>query len=121
MRAQSCSTSAVTPLTEWRRRSSIGRTSTPFGSSGRFGALSLRCSLGAANERSPQAAWNLWPTRPRRSHRRLAALIGAFNDVNNYKLLEQSFPVEIIEVKAGEDFQIFSGLRAAVVSLHTPQ
>ena len=52
----------------------------------------------------------------------LAALIGAFNDANNYKLLAQAFPVEIIEVQAGEEFQIFSGLRAAVVSTpHTSE
>ncbi len=40
----------------------------------------------------------------------LAPLLDAINDANNYKLLEQVFPVEIREVAAGEHFETLPGL-----------
>ncbi len=48
----------------------------------------------------------------------LRTLIEKFDAVNNYHLLEQPFPVEIIEVDALEPFEILPGVEA--VSFKTP-
>lgn len=48
----------------------------------------------------------------------LKVLISRFSDVNNYRLLEQRFPVEIIEIEALEPFEIVPGVEA--VALDTP-
>ena len=45
----------------------------------------------------------------------LKHLIAKFDEVNNYRLLEQPFPVEIIEVKAGDELQILPELQAATL------
>ena len=46
----------------------------------------------------------------------LKKLISKFDDVHNYRLLEQPFPVEIIEVKALEPFEIVRGVEAVAMS-----
>ena len=52
----------------------------------------------------------------------LKKLISNFNDVHNYRLLEQPFPVEIIEVKALEPFEIVRGVDATAMSTpHTDE
>ena len=48
----------------------------------------------------------------------LQGLIDRFNDVNNYHLLEQPFPVEIIEIEEQEIFEMLPGVEA--VALKTP-
>lgn len=48
----------------------------------------------------------------------LKGLIGRFSDVNNYRLLEQPFPVEVIEVEEQHPFEILPGVEA--VALKTP-
>ncbi len=48
----------------------------------------------------------------------IAKLIAEFNSVNNYRLLEQPFPVEIIEVEQLEKFEILPGVEA--VACKTP-
>lgn len=48
----------------------------------------------------------------------LRKLIDGFNDVNNYRLLEQPFPVEIIEIEEQEKFEILAGVEA--VACKTP-
>ncbi len=48
----------------------------------------------------------------------LKKLITRFNDVHNYKLLEQPFPVEIVEIDALEEFEIVEGV--AAVAMSTP-
>ena len=48
----------------------------------------------------------------------LKRLVGAFNDVNNYKLFDQPFPVEIVEIEEFEKFEILPDLEA--VGLSTP-
>jgi ribonuclease BN (tRNA processing enzyme) len=48
----------------------------------------------------------------------LTFLIGRLNDVNNYRLLEQPFPVEIVEIEEQEKFDILPGVEA--VALKTP-
>ncbi|MEO7657979.1 MAG: ribonuclease Z [Pyrinomonadaceae bacterium] len=45
-------------------------------------------------------------------------LLSDFNSVNNYKLLEQPFPLEIIEVTPRETFEILPGVEA--VAIQTP-
>ena len=45
-------------------------------------------------------------------------MIAKFDEVNNYRLLEQPFPVEIIEISEYEKFEILPGVDAAV--LETP-
>ena len=45
-------------------------------------------------------------------------LISAFSDVNNYRLLEQPFPVEIVEVEELEKFEILPSVEA--VASKTP-
>ncbi|MFT3743562.1 MAG: ribonuclease Z [Pyrinomonadaceae bacterium] len=47
-----------------------------------------------------------------------ARLIAAFDAVNDYCLLEQPFPVEIVEVEALENFEIFPGVEA--IACKTP-
>jgi ribonuclease BN (tRNA processing enzyme) len=49
---------------------------------------------------------------------RLEPLIGTFNDANNYKLFEQVFPIQLVEVHAGQEFEILPGLTAT--SFSTP-
>lgn len=52
----------------------------------------------------------------------LRKLIGGFNDVRNYKLFEQPFPLEIVEIEAREKFEIVSGLEAVAMSTpHTDE
>jgi len=46
----------------------------------------------------------------------LRRLVDAVNDSNNYRLFEQSFEVEIVEVSPNEDFQILPGLSASTLS-----
>ena len=48
----------------------------------------------------------------------LKGLIDRFSAVNNYRLLEQPFPVEVIEIEEQEKFEIRSGVDA--VALKTP-
>lgn len=52
----------------------------------------------------------------------LKRLIDAFSDAHNYRLLEQPFPVEIVEIEALEPFEIVSGVEAtASKTPHTPE
>lgn len=52
----------------------------------------------------------------------LADLIARFDAVNNYRLLEQPFPVEIIEVDALEPFAILPGVDVtAMKTPHSPE
>ena len=52
----------------------------------------------------------------------LRRIIDAMNDSNNYKLLHQPFPVEIIEVGPGADFEILPGVAAKTFSTpHTEE
>lgn len=46
----------------------------------------------------------------------LKDLIAKFDAVNNYSLLEQPFPVEIIEIDALETFEILPGIEAVAMS-----
>lgn len=48
----------------------------------------------------------------------LEDLIDRFSDVNNYRLLEQPFPVEIIEIEEKERFEIVPGVEA--IAMKTP-
>ena len=48
----------------------------------------------------------------------MKGLIEGFNDVNNYRLLEQPFPVEIVEIEELEKFEILPGVEA--VATKTP-
>jgi ribonuclease BN (tRNA processing enzyme) len=48
----------------------------------------------------------------------LRALLQTIDDANNYRLFEQRFAVEIIEVAPGEKFEILSGVNAS--TLDTP-
>jgi ribonuclease BN (tRNA processing enzyme) len=49
-------------------------------------------------------------------------LLDVFNSANNYKLFEQPFPVEIIEVEELKQFEILPGLEAVALSTpHTPE
>ena len=52
----------------------------------------------------------------------LRRIIDAMNDSNNYKLLQQPFPVEIIEVGPDADFEILRGIAAKTFSTpHTEE
>jgi len=52
----------------------------------------------------------------------LKKLIDNFSDANNYRLFEQPFPVEVIEVDALEPFEILRGVEAtAMKTPHTPE
>jgi ribonuclease BN (tRNA processing enzyme) len=46
----------------------------------------------------------------------LRGLVTAFSDANNYGLLEQKFPVEVVEIEALEKFEILSGIEAVAMS-----
>lgn len=46
----------------------------------------------------------------------LKNLIAGFNDANDYRLLEQPFPVEIIEIEELEKFDILPGVEAVAMS-----
>lgn len=49
-------------------------------------------------------------------------IVARFSEVNNYRLLEQPFPVEIIEIETLEPFTILAGVEAtAMKTLHTPE
>jgi len=48
----------------------------------------------------------------------LNGLIARFDVVNNYRLLEQPFPVDVIEIEALEQFEILPGVEA--VAMKTP-
>lgn len=45
-------------------------------------------------------------------------LVNAFNDVHNYRLLEQPFEIEILEVEPLEEFEIVRGVQAS--AMETP-
>jgi ribonuclease BN (tRNA processing enzyme) len=52
----------------------------------------------------------------------LVNLIDGFSAANNYRLLGQPFPVEIVEVEEMEKFEILPGIEAATLSTpHTPE
>ena len=52
----------------------------------------------------------------------LRRIIDAMNDSNNYKLLQQPFPVEVIEVGPDVDFEILPGITASTFSTpHTEE
>ena len=52
----------------------------------------------------------------------LRRIIDAVNDSNNYKLFQQVFPVEIVEVGPGKDFEIIPGVAASTISTpHTEE
>ena len=46
----------------------------------------------------------------------LRRIINAMNDSNNYKLFQQAFPVEIVEVGPGNEFEIIPGVTANTIS-----
>ncbi|HSL55383.1 MAG TPA: MBL fold metallo-hydrolase [Pyrinomonadaceae bacterium] len=46
----------------------------------------------------------------------LRAIIDAVNDSNNYRLFEQRFRIEIVEVSPNEDFEIMPGISATTLS-----
>ncbi len=50
--------------------------------------------------------------------RGIERLVNAFSDVNDYRLLEKPFPVEIVEIEALEKFEIVPGVEA--VACKTP-
>lgn len=53
---------------------------------------------------------------------RLGKLLSTIDESNNYKLLDQPFPVELIEVTADDNFEILPGLAAKTFStLHTQE
>ena len=52
----------------------------------------------------------------------LKRLLAKFNEVNNYRLLEQPFPVEIIEIEELKKFDILLGVEAVAMSTpHTDE
>lgn len=52
----------------------------------------------------------------------IAELVAAFDRVNNYRLLEQPFPVEIIGTETSEPFALAAGLTAVTAKTpHTPE
>lgn len=52
----------------------------------------------------------------------IRGLLERFNDVNNYKLFDQPFPLEIIEVEPLEKFEIVKGVTAVVMKTpHTDE
>jgi ribonuclease BN (tRNA processing enzyme) len=76
----------------------------------------------------------LWGTKwaPQTQHRTkplrifgpagLRQLVDAVNDSNNYRLFEQAFPIEIVEVTPDEDFEILPNLSASTLSTpHTKE
>jgi len=63
-------------------------------------------------------------TKPLRIHgpAGLRRLVEAVNDSNNYRLFEQPFRIEIVEVGPNEDFDILPGLSASTLSTpHTKE
>src|SRR5258708_18484993 len=60
------------------------------------------------------------PTKPLTifGHVRLKKLVAGFNDANNYRLFEQPFPVDIIEIEELEKFEVLPGVEA--VAMATP-
>lgn len=49
-------------------------------------------------------------------------LISAFSDVHNYRLLDQPFPIEVIEVEPLDSFEIVDGVEAVAMSTpHTSE
>jgi ribonuclease BN (tRNA processing enzyme) len=54
--------------------------------------------------------------------RALKELIESFDQANNYKLFDQPFPLEIVEVEPLEEFEILPAVRAvAMKTPHTPE
>ena len=52
----------------------------------------------------------------------LRKLVNGFSEVNNYRLLEQPFPVEIVEVETLEPFEMVAGVEAtAMKTPHTAE
>ncbi|QQS40075.1 MAG: ribonuclease Z [Acidobacteriota bacterium] len=52
----------------------------------------------------------------------LEGLLQAFNDSNNYRLFDQPFPVEIVEVEPFDQFEILEGVVAGTFDTpHTPE
>lgn len=52
----------------------------------------------------------------------LRQIVDAVNDSNNYRLFEQAFSIEIVEVGPGEDFEILPGVSATTLSTpHTQE
>ena len=52
----------------------------------------------------------------------LRGLVDAVNDSNNYRLFEQRFPIEIVEVEPNENFDLLPGIRATTLSTpHTKE
>src|SRR5574338_577082 len=52
----------------------------------------------------------------------LRRLVEAVNDSNNYRLFEQPYRIEIVEVSANENFELLPGLRASTLSTpHTEE
>jgi ribonuclease BN (tRNA processing enzyme) len=50
------------------------------------------------------------------------SLIHAINDANNYKLFAQVFPIQLVEVEHGQEFELLTGLAAATFSTpHTQE
>lgn len=50
------------------------------------------------------------------------SLVARFSNVNDYRLLEQPFPVEVVEIEALEPFTILAGVEAtAMKTPHTPE
>lgn len=52
----------------------------------------------------------------------IGEIVAAFDRVNNYRLLEQPFPVEVVETETSEPFAIAAGLTAVTAKTpHTPE
>lgn len=74
------------------------------------------------------ATRNAPETRQRRKPLAIYAAVGfkqileAFDQANNYRLFQQPFPLELIEVESGSEFKILPGLRAKTFSTpHTQE
>jgi ribonuclease BN (tRNA processing enzyme) len=48
--------------------------------------------------------------------RGLKSIVDAINQANNYRLFQQPFPVEVIEINAGSEFELLPGLSAKTCS-----
>ena len=66
---------------------------------------------------APQTANRTKPLRLIGPHG-LRSLLETINDANNYRLFNQNFPVEVVELKAAEHFEVAPGLAAK--TLKTP-
>jgi len=52
----------------------------------------------------------------------LSDLVHKFNDVNNYRFFEQAFPLRIVEVEAGAQFEMLQNVRGSTLSTpHTKE